>query len=316
MNNKTKRLEPVPFDTFAAHLGARYEKAQDAEYILRDGTMLTSMPDVRGLYQSADHLATGEAAIPKVYVPAYASPSDLQPSAFDEVGSLMSLSRITATTVPMGLPGFGQRQEPGFVLDSGYVLLNSERTPDGGYKAGAGMDGMYMMTGQVFQPVQDGNGSIIAFMAQEPEREKQIVHQGYAIIDRMQAGAVEFVLGENPRAPQPYVTWRHIIGDASTDFYWGHYFGSCSCAACSDAAGAENGIFLKTCKSAGRTINRTLWAVRNERTAHICTATNAQEELNVIFSFLERRQRQHSKHHSGPHSRSAAIQNHLFRSDV
>lgn len=226
MNNKTKRLEPVPFDTFAAHLGARYEKAQDAEYILRDGTMLTSMPDVRGLYQSADHLATGEAAIPKVYVPAYASPSDLQPSAFDEVGSLMSLSRITATTVPMGLPGFGQRQEPGFVLDSGYVLLNSERTPDGGYKAGAGMDGMYMMTGQVFQPVQDGNGSIIAFMAQEPEREKQIVHQGYAIIDRMQAGAVEFVLGENPRAPQPYVTWRHIIGGASTDFYWGHYFGS------------------------------------------------------------------------------------------
>ena len=63
-------------------------------------------------------------------------------------------------------------------------------------------------------------------MAQTPEREKQIVHQGYAIIDRMQAGAVEFVLGENPRAPQPYVTWRHTIGDAPTDFYWGHYFGS------------------------------------------------------------------------------------------
>ena len=56
--------------------------------------------------------------------------------------------------------------------------LNRERTPEGGYIAGAGMDGMDMMTGQVFQPVQDGNGSIIAFMAQEPEREKQIVHQG------------------------------------------------------------------------------------------------------------------------------------------
>ena len=56
---------------------------------------------------------------------------------------------------------------------------------------------------------------------------KQIVHQGYAIIDRMQAGAVEFVLGENPRAPQPYVTWRHIIGDASTELLiGGHYFGS------------------------------------------------------------------------------------------
>lgn len=226
MNENTKRLEPVPFDTFAEHLGPKHETVKDAEYILSDGTMLTSMPDIPWLYQSAEHLATGEAAVPKVYTPVYAGASDLQPSAFDEIGPLAQFSRITAETVPMGLPGFGQRQEPGFVLDSGYVLLNSERTPDGGYKAGAGMDGMYMMTGQVFQPLQDENGRIVAFMAQTPEREKQIVHQGYAIIDRMQAGAVEFVLGENPRAPQPYVTWRHTIGDAPTDFYWGHYFGS------------------------------------------------------------------------------------------
>ena len=223
MNETPKRLEPVPFDAFAEHLGPKHENVKDTEYILSDGTMLTSMPDIPWLYQSADHLVTGEAAIPKVYAPVFAGASDLQPSAFDEIGPLAQLSRITVETVPMGLPGFGQRQERGFVLDSGYVLLNSERTPDGGYKAGAGMDGMYMMTGQVFQPVQDENGRIIAFMAQTPEREKQIVHQGYAIIDRMQAGAVEFVLGENPRAPQPYVTWRHTIGDAPTDFYWGHY---------------------------------------------------------------------------------------------
>ena len=226
MNENTKRLEPVPFDTFAEHLGPKHENVKDAEYILSDGTMLTSMPDIPWLYQSAEHLVTGEAAIQKVYAPVFAGASDLQPAAFDEIGPLAQLSRITAETVPMGLPGFGQRQESGFVLDSGYVLLNSERTPDGGYKAGAGMDGMYMMTGQVFQPLQDENGRIVAFMAQTPEREKQIVHQGYAIIDRMQAGAVEFVLGENPRAPHPYVTWRHTIGDAPTDFYWGHYFGS------------------------------------------------------------------------------------------
>ena len=211
MNENTKRLEPVPFDTFAEHLGPKHENVKDAEYILSDGTMLTSMPDIPWLYQSAEHLVTGEAAIPKVYAPVFAGASDLQPTAFDEIGPLAQLSRITAETVPMGLPESGQRQESGFVLDSGYVLLNSERTPDGGYKAGAGMDGMYMMTGQVFQPLQDENGRIVAFMAQTPEREKQIVHQGYAIIDRMQAGAVEFVLGENPRAPQPYVTWRHTI---------------------------------------------------------------------------------------------------------
>ena len=223
MNETTKRLEPVPFVTFAEHLGPKHETVKDAEYILSDGTMLTSMPDIPWLYQSADHFVTGESAVPKVYAPVFAGASDLQPSAFDEIGPLAQLSRITAETVPMGLPGFGQRQEPGFVLDSGYVLLNSERTTDGGYKAGAGMDGMYMMTGQVFQPLQDENGRIVAFMAQTPEREKQIAHQGYAIIDRMQAGAVEFVLGENPRAPQPYVTWRHTVGDAPTDFYWGHY---------------------------------------------------------------------------------------------
>lgn len=226
MNENTKRLEPVPFDTFAEYLGPKHENVKDAEYILSDGTMLTSMPDIPWLYQSADCLVTGEAAVPKVYAPMYAGASDLQPAVFDEIGPLAQFSRITAETVPMGLPESGQRQESGFVLDSGYVLLNSERTPDGGYKAGAGMDGMYMMTGQVFQPLQDENGRIVAFMAQTPEREKQIVHQGYAIIDRMQAGAVEFVLGENPRAPQPYVTWRHTIGDAPTDFYWGHYFGS------------------------------------------------------------------------------------------
>ena len=62
MNENTKRLEPVPFDTFAEHLGPKHENVKDAEYILGDGTMLTSMPDIPWLYQSADRLVTGEAA--------------------------------------------------------------------------------------------------------------------------------------------------------------------------------------------------------------------------------------------------------------
>lgn len=82
MNENTKRLEPVPFDTFAEHLGPKHETVKDAEYILSDGTMLTSMPDITWLYQSAEHLVTGEAAIPKVYTPVYAGALDLQPSAF------------------------------------------------------------------------------------------------------------------------------------------------------------------------------------------------------------------------------------------
>ena len=118
MNENTKRLEPVPFDAFAEHLGPKHETVKDTEYILSDGTMLTSMPDIPWLYQSAEHLVTGEAAIPKVYAPVFAGASDLQPTAFDEIGPLAQLSRITAETVPMGLPESGQRQESGFVLDS------------------------------------------------------------------------------------------------------------------------------------------------------------------------------------------------------
>ena len=94
MNENTKRLEPVPFDTFAEHLGPKHENVKDAEYILSDGTMLTSMPDIPWLYQSAEHLVTGEAAIPKVYAPVFAGASDLQPTAFDEIGPLAQLSRI------------------------------------------------------------------------------------------------------------------------------------------------------------------------------------------------------------------------------
>ena len=33
-------------------------------------------------------------------------------------------------------------------------------------------------------------------------------NQGYNIIERFHIGAQGFVLGENPNAPQPYVTWQ------------------------------------------------------------------------------------------------------------
>ena len=47
---------------------------------------------------------------------------------------------------------------------------------------------------------------------------------GYTIIDSIQAGRVEFVLGENLKEPSPYVTWRRGPDAAPTDFDWGHYF--------------------------------------------------------------------------------------------
>lgn len=48
-------------------------------------------------------------------------------------------------------------------------------------------------------------------------------NQGYIIIERFHIGAQGFVLGENPNAPQPYVTWQ-CWTDAPNHFFWGHYF--------------------------------------------------------------------------------------------
>ena len=31
-----------------------------------------------------------------------------------------------------------------------------------------------------------------------------------------------FVLGENPKAPNPYVTWQFNEQDGHRDYFWGH----------------------------------------------------------------------------------------------
>lgn len=45
---------------------------------------------------------------------------------------------------------------------------------------------------------------------------------GYEIIKTERVGNKEFVLGHNPRAPEPYATWKRNVG--TTDCYWGKYF--------------------------------------------------------------------------------------------
>lgn len=57
-----------------------------------------------------------------------------------------------------------------------------------------------------------------------PERPR--VQQGYTVLESATAVSVEVVLAHNPKAPQPFVTWRRNQGDGPTDFYWGHYFSS------------------------------------------------------------------------------------------
>ena len=45
---------------------------------------------------------------------------------------------------------------------------------------------------------------------------------GYNIIESVTVGGKSIVIGEDPAAPSPYVTWRYDPEQGT--FYWGHYF--------------------------------------------------------------------------------------------
>lgn len=43
---------------------------------------------------------------------------------------------------------------------------------------------------------------------------------GYTITDSLFIGKAEFVIGENPAFPSPFVTWECKDGNS---YFWGHY---------------------------------------------------------------------------------------------
>ena len=47
------------------------------------------------------------------------------------------------------------------------------------------------------------------------------VNQNYVIVNSINVGNAEFVLGVNMKAPSQFVTWECKDG---TDYFWGHYF--------------------------------------------------------------------------------------------
>ena len=62
---------------------------------------------------------------------------------------------------------------PGYLLEDGTVLLDEEIDEQGRYIGGAGMDGMYLRTDNLYTPIYDNNGKIYAFH-KEPDHEKDI----------------------------------------------------------------------------------------------------------------------------------------------
>lgn len=55
---------------------------------------------------------------------------------------------------------------------------------------------------------------------------KEIVIEGYRIIQRVQAGSVMVSLGHNPnpKVPAPFVTWKSYEHDGFSSFNGGNYF--------------------------------------------------------------------------------------------
>ena len=49
---------------------------------------------------------------------------------------------------------------------------------------------------------------------------EQRENAGYVIVEALHIGKAEFVIGENPKAPAPYVTWECKDG---SNYFWGHY---------------------------------------------------------------------------------------------
>jgi len=57
--------------------------------------------------------------------------------------------------------------------------------------------------------------------------EEKRSNEGYEIIESRTIGNTEFVVGHNPKAPDPYVCWVCRNGN---DYYWGRYRGSLEAA--------------------------------------------------------------------------------------
>ena len=58
----------------------------------------------------------------------------------------------------------------------------------------------------------------------EMDENKPETVAGYTITERIQVGQKLFVLGENPNAVSPFVTWQRF--DGRTGYDWGHYYQS------------------------------------------------------------------------------------------
>ena len=246
------QLSPVPFPP------GMEKDLEGVEYLLETGEVLYSCPTAPDYFVSDNRLADGPLTTPHIY--RAVTREDGLVFCRDDTANIPSPYEMQGPELPIQQEGvpyglFHPRIEPGYILKNGIALLECEKDAYGNYKGGAGIDGMFLQTGQLFAPVKDEGGTLLSFreVQERPElRENYLriaeleteqnynqidgiinnepprVNQEYVILESVEVGNKEFVLAENPRAPQPFVTWmRNMDNDrerGGENFFWGYYF--------------------------------------------------------------------------------------------
>jgi putative DNA primase/helicase len=147
--------------------------------------------------------------------------------------------KIIAYEVPYGYPEENRRMVPGYVLENGIVLLESEKDEDGSYKGGAGMDGMYLQTGQRYTPVFDGNSVPIAFaLCSERESITARIHEPHlydnipAMLKQKPNWVCWGIRGAPPKSPYnpaSLLSGRPSPAKAGIRETWGSYQAAAEC---------------------------------------------------------------------------------------
>ena len=79
---------------------------------------------------------------------------------------------IRQNGVPYGY--LKRRIEPGYLLQDGTALLETDRDATGCYIGGAGMDDFYLNTGELYRPVYSDAGQLLAFRPVHPAPENYL----------------------------------------------------------------------------------------------------------------------------------------------
>ena len=147
--------------------------------------------------------------------------------------------KVVAYEIPYGYPEHRRRMIPGYVLEDGVVLLESEKDESGRYRGGAGMDGMYMQTGGRYMPVYGENNTIVAFTPCSAHEQNKVenpelhLYENIPAMLKQQPNWVCWGIGDAPPkapfSPASLLSGRASPAKAGVRETWGSYQSAAEC---------------------------------------------------------------------------------------